>query len=122
MKRVKEHCEKLASESGVIITEAQLSRILQKEIDRLTAEPKHAESTPHFVKLIKGLLEEIDRLTAKNTELIKALEGCSRCKDQYEAEIKAKDELLNKLAGYTAQNLNQEVLVRLIKQALKGTP
>jgi len=40
--------------------------------------------------------------------------------DHLTAELKAKDELLNKLAGYTAQNLNQEVLVRLIKQALKG--
>ena len=61
MARVKEHCENLAQDKGVIITEAQLSRTLQKEIDRLTA---------------------------KNAKLIKAFEGCSRCKDQYEAEIK----------------------------------
>jgi len=61
MTRVKEHLEKLASDNGVIITEAQLIRKLQAEIDHLTA---------------------------KNTELIKAFEGCSRCKDQYEAEIK----------------------------------
>ena len=61
MTRVKEHCEKLAQDKGVIITEAQLSRKLQAEIDRLTAE---------------------------NAKLIKAFEGCETCKDQYEAEIK----------------------------------
>ena len=69
MTRVKEHLEKLASDNGVIITEAQLIQTLQKEIARLAA---------------------------KNAKLIKALEGCSRCKDQYEAEIKGLTNRLNK--------------------------
>ena len=69
MARVKEHCENLASENGVIITEAQLIQALQKEIARLTAE---------------------------NARLIKSLEGCSTCKDQYEAEIKGLTNRLNK--------------------------
>jgi len=33
----------------------------------------------------------IDSLTTKNAELIKAFEGCSKCKGQYEDELKAKD-------------------------------
>ena len=73
MTRVKEHLENLAQDNGVIITEAQLSRTLQKEIDRLTA---------------------------KNAKLIKAFEGCLICKDQYEEEIaknKAKDKLIEVL-------------------------
>jgi len=114
MARVKEHCENLAQDKGVIITEAQLSRTLQKEIDRLTA---------------------------KNAKLIKAFEGCSRCKDQYEAEIKAKDkaiaaqeeyivllgEELNETVAYaythgwksTRHEAGKKLRAR-IKQALKG--
>jgi len=73
MTRVKEHCEKLASDNGVIITEAQLSRTLQKEIDRLTAENKKLQDRPDYSDLdaavfINSVLEA--KLKAKDKALL----------------------------------------------------